>query len=75
MNFAVIGLGDSTYEKYNFAGKRVHRRILQLGGKTLLDLALFDDQHPLGVEGAITSWKTKFWSTLNCAKLFKVHVL
>ncbi len=35
-------------DRYNFVGKKLHRRLLQLGGKPLLPLALADDQHDLG---------------------------
>lgn len=40
VHFAVLGLGDSSYQKYNFAGKKVYRRLLQLGGNCLLDVGL-----------------------------------
>ena len=36
------------YFRYNFVGKRLHRRLAQLGAKPLLPLALADDQHDLG---------------------------
>ena len=34
--------------RYNFVAKKLHRRLLQLGGTPLLPLALADDQHDLG---------------------------
>lgn len=37
-----------TYRRYNFVGKKLHRRLVQLGGEALLPLALADDQHDLG---------------------------
>ena len=36
LNFAVLALGDSTYEKYCEAGKRVDRRLEKLGATRLL---------------------------------------
>lgn len=36
LNFGVIGLGDSSYPKFNFVAKRLHKRLLQLGASALL---------------------------------------
>lgn len=36
MQFAVFGLGDSSYEKFNFVGKRLWRRMQQLGATPLI---------------------------------------
>uniref|UniRef100_A0A915DZ96 NADPH-dependent diflavin oxidoreductase 1 n=1 Tax=Ditylenchus dipsaci TaxID=166011 RepID=A0A915DZ96_9BILA len=47
VRMAVLGLGDSSYQKFNFAGKKVYRRLLQLGATSLVDLGLADDQHQL----------------------------
>ncbi|XP_014385171.1 PREDICTED: NADPH-dependent diflavin oxidoreductase 1, partial [Myotis brandtii] len=48
VDFAVLGLGDSSYAKFNFVAKKLHRRLLQLGGAALLPVCLGDDQHELG---------------------------
>ncbi|XP_038623923.1 NADPH-dependent diflavin oxidoreductase 1 isoform X2 [Tachyglossus aculeatus] len=48
MDFAVLGLGDSSYAKFNFVAKKLHKRLAQLGGRALLPVALGDDQHDLG---------------------------
>ena len=53
MDFAVLGLGDSSYAKFNFVAKKLHRRLLQLGGSALLPPCLGDDQHELGPDAAI----------------------
>ncbi|KAG8236699.1 hypothetical protein J437_LFUL016878 [Ladona fulva] len=55
--FAVLGLGDSSYAKFNFVAKRLHRRLLQLGGSSLVPLGLADDQHDLGPDGVIDPWE------------------
>ena len=31
VRFAVLGLGDSSYAKYNFIAKKLHKRLLTLG--------------------------------------------
>ena len=64
LNFAVMGLGDSSYQKYNFAGKKLYRRLLQLGAKPLLDLGLADDQDELGVDGVLEPWRAELWRTI-----------
>lgn len=48
VNFGVLALGDSSYQKFNFCGKRLHKRLEQLGAETLLPIGLADDQvkHP-----------------------------
>ncbi|XP_045418032.1 NADPH-dependent diflavin oxidoreductase 1 isoform X1 [Lemur catta] len=61
MDFAVLGLGDSSYSKYNFVAKKLHRRLLQLGGSALLPVCLGDDQHELGPDAAIDPWLRDLW--------------
>ncbi|XP_049751989.1 NADPH-dependent diflavin oxidoreductase 1 isoform X2 [Elephas maximus indicus] len=61
MDFAVLGLGDSSYTKFNFVAKKLHRRLLQLGGCALLPTCLGDDQHELGPNAAIDPWLNDLW--------------
>ncbi|XP_008829434.1 NADPH-dependent diflavin oxidoreductase 1 isoform X2 [Nannospalax galili] len=61
MDFAVLGLGDSSYAKFNFVAKKLHRRLLQLGGSALLPPCLGDDQHELGPDAAIDPWLGDLW--------------
>ncbi|KAM4876614.1 NADPH-dependent diflavin oxidoreductase 1 isoform 2-T2 [Thomomys bottae] len=61
MDFAVLGLGDSSYTKFNFVAKKLHRRLLQLGGSALLPVCLGDDQHELGPDAAIDPWLGDLW--------------
>ncbi|MCJ1473981.1 NAPDH-dependent diflavin reductase [Lambiella insularis] len=56
--FAVFGLGDSSYPKYNFAARRLHRRLIQLGGEELLPRGEGDEQHPEGYDSAFIPWLT-----------------
>ena len=56
LDFAVLGLGDSSYMEFNFAGKRLHRRLLKLGATPFHELGLADDQHELGVDGVAEPW-------------------
>lgn len=63
--FAVIGLGDSSYQKFNFVAKRLHKRLLQLGGTAILPVGLCDDQHDLGIGGTLYSYLPSFWNKIN----------
>ncbi|GAB1286053.1 NADPH-dependent diflavin oxidoreductase 1 [Apodemus speciosus] len=70
MDFAVLGLGDSSYAKkmvvsrFNFVAKKLHRRLLQLGGNALLPPCLGDDQHELGPDAAIDPWVGDLWEKI-----------
>ncbi|XP_045659679.1 NADPH-dependent diflavin oxidoreductase 1 isoform X1 [Ursus americanus] len=61
MDFAILGLGDSSYAKFNFVAKKLHRRLLQLGGRALLPVCLGDDQHELGPDAAVDPWLRDLW--------------
>ena len=45
LNFAVIGLGSSNYEKHNQVGKVLHQRLSQLGANPFIGLRLFDKRN------------------------------
>ena len=62
MRFSVFGLGDSSYPKYCFAAKKLHKRLLSLGATDLFPLGLADDQHDAGVDGALEPWLAGVWS-------------
>ncbi|XP_017315977.2 NADPH-dependent diflavin oxidoreductase 1 [Ictalurus punctatus] len=61
LDYAVLGLGDSSYPKFNFVAKKLYKRLLQLGGNALLPVGLADDQHDLGPDGVIDPWLSLFW--------------
>lgn len=62
---AVIGLGDSSYAKYNYVGKKLFRRLNQLGANMQLDLCLGDDQHDFGYWGAVDPFLARLWQNLT----------
>ncbi|KAG9684379.1 sulfite reductase hemo protein, partial [Aureobasidium melanogenum] len=64
VNFSVFGLGDSHYwprkeDKiyYNKPAKDLYARVLTLGGKSLVDCGLGDDQDPDGYQTAYNEWE------------------
>nr|XP_039265010.1 NADPH-dependent diflavin oxidoreductase 1-like isoform X1 [Styela clava] len=64
LSYGVLGLGDSSYAKYNFIAKKLDRRIQQLGGKKLVDIGLADDQHEWGADATVDPWVTGMWTSL-----------
>ncbi|XP_020276007.1 NADPH-dependent diflavin oxidoreductase 1 isoform X2 [Asparagus officinalis] len=65
LRYAVFGLGDSSYQKYNFTAKKLDKRLSDLGAKPIVERGLGDDQHPSGYEGAFDSWLASLWKVLN----------
>jgi sulfite reductase alpha subunit-like flavoprotein len=65
LSFAVFGLGDSGYQKYNVTAKKLFRRMQGLGAIAVHSLGLGDDQHPLGYDGSLTPWLSGLWSNLR----------
>jgi len=61
----VIGLGDSSYLRYNVVGKKLHKRLQGLGAKMLLNICLGDDRHDLGLDAAVDKWLPDFWNEIK----------
>lgn len=60
-----MGLGDSSYAKFNHVAKKLNRRLLQLGGQPLSDIGLADDQHDIGAFAVIDPWINNLWNVLT----------
>ncbi|GAM18192.1 hypothetical protein SAMD00019534_013670, partial [Acytostelium subglobosum LB1] len=56
LNFAVLGLGDSSYTTYNFASKKLTQRLLSLGAKQMVRRGDADYQHDLGIDYEVERW-------------------
>lgn len=50
VKIALCGLGDSGYKEFNFAAKKLYRRLLQLSAQVIIDPGYGDDQSPKGLE-------------------------
>ncbi|KAF9922255.1 NADPH-dependent diflavin oxidoreductase 1 [Linnemannia zychae] len=61
MEYTVLGLGDSSYIKFNWPAKKLYKRLMQLGAKPFYEPAYADDQHYLGVDGTLGPWLTGLW--------------
>lgn len=64
LDCAILGLGDSSYPKFNFVAKKLHKRLLQLGASMVLPVGFADDQHDLGADAVIDPWLKSFWEKL-----------
>ena len=63
--FAVFGLGDSSYAKYNVVARKLRNRLLMLGARELAPLGLGDDQSALGCEADLDRWRdSELWPQL-----------
>lgn len=65
INFTILGLGDSSYQKFNFAAKKLHRRLLQLSANLFHEVGLADDQHEFGCNSVVDSWINNLWLSLK----------
>lgn len=64
LQYGVLGLGDSSYSKFNFVAKRLGKRLTQLGGREIVPIGLCDDQHDLGASGVYFPWISDMWKKL-----------
>lgn len=55
VKFAVLGLGDTNYDKFCHMGKSIDKRLEELGGIRYLDLRCADEA--TGLEETVEEWK------------------
>ncbi|XP_076249264.1 NADPH-dependent diflavin oxidoreductase 1 isoform X2 [Calliopsis andreniformis] len=65
LKYGVLGLGDSSYQKFNFAAKKLNKRLMQLGAEELLSIGLADDQHDLGIDAVVDPWVQELWTKME----------
>ncbi|KAI8848367.1 hypothetical protein BC829DRAFT_394306 [Chytridium lagenaria] len=65
VKFALFGLGDSSYPKFNFPAKKLYKRLIQIGAVPLVPRGDGDDQHYLGIDGTLDPWLESLWSNLD----------
>ena len=65
MKFAVLGLGNKTYDHLNKMGKFVDAKLEELGAQRVQELGLGDDDANL--EDDFITWKEAFWAASSTA--------
>ncbi|KXJ92476.1 hypothetical protein Micbo1qcDRAFT_162775 [Microdochium bolleyi] len=58
LQFTTFGLGDSSYSKFNWAARKLHKRLEQLGGCEFYPRGEADERHDDGIDGALIPWYT-----------------
>jgi sulfite reductase alpha subunit-like flavoprotein len=64
MKYAVYGLGDSSYAKFNYVSKILFKRLKECGAQPIQELVAGDEQHRFGCDGAIYPKLDELWSKL-----------
>lgn len=70
VRFTSFGLGDLLYPKFNYAIKKIHTRLLQLGCTELAPRCESDELAPEGVDGYYAEWEGVLISALQQALPF-----
>lgn len=65
LNYAIFGLGDSSYDKYNAAARMLNSRLKQLGSREIVPIGLGDDQAQYGYLTALDPWLDTLCSALK----------
>lgn len=73
LKFAVYGLGDSSYAKFNFVSKILYKRLKECGAVPVQELVLGDEQHPYGCDGIIYPELDELWLKILKQNVDKSH--
>lgn len=65
VNFTLFGLGDTSYDKYNYAAKLLNRRLLALGARPMVEPAYGDERAPDGIEEQLVPWLKQTADTMS----------
>ncbi|SPO06019.1 related to Probable NADPH reductase TAH18 [Cephalotrichum gorgonifer] len=63
--FTTFGLGDTSYPRFNWAARKLVRRLEQLGAREDFPSGEADERHPDGLEGLYLRWSTKLQDYLS----------
>lgn len=63
VNVAVLGLGDTNYSNFNNTGRRLEKKLIELGGTVFYEKGLADDG--TGLEEVVDPWIAGLWTALE----------
>ena len=64
VDYALVGLGDTSYPKFNWAARKLDKRLRQLGAAQILEPCEADEQGDEGTDGAFLAWLQVFRETI-----------
>ncbi len=62
--YCVLGLGDTNYDKFCHMGKAIDKRMNELGGNRMFELACADEGTGT-MESTVEAWKDQFMKSIN----------
>ncbi|KAF3767798.1 riboflavin synthase domain-like protein [Cryphonectria parasitica EP155] len=65
LNFTIFGLGDSSYPKFNWAARKLQKRLLQLGATEVYPAGEGDEKHDNGIDSIYLPWYQGLQSHLS----------
>lgn len=65
IDYAVVGLGDSSYPKFNWAARKLDKRLRQLGASSIIESCEADEQGDESTDGAFLAWLPLFRNTVS----------
>ncbi|KAI1505382.1 riboflavin synthase domain-like protein [Biscogniauxia marginata] len=65
VKFTTFGLGDSSYSKFNWAARKLHKRLEQLGAVEFFPRGEADERHEDGIDGAFLPWSVSLRTHLQ----------
>ena len=60
VEYALVGLGDSSYLKFNWAARKLEKRLKQLGAEEIVEACEADEQGDEETDGAFLAWMPGF---------------
>lgn len=57
VQLTTFGLGDSSYPKFNWAARKIHKRLVQLGANEAYPRGEADEQHDEGSTLQLSEWQ------------------
>ena len=64
VKYALVGLCDSSYPKFNLAARKLEKRLQQLGARPILESCEADEQGEDSTDGAFLAWLDHFRSVI-----------